>query len=107
MPQEPHREAMIDPKAYYDQRYARGYMQGFEEWAVNWLRGGLEPSFYGFGRFTTKEAGHVRCLNDAQPRSLFAHFGPKDWKVNLSMLDWYLFRTLPNAATMVATDEKR
>ena len=104
------------------------------EWVINRLRGGLEPSFDGFGRFATDEPAHLRRLNDVQLRELFApygvtfsrilhrshffttlveHFGrgpgvlPKSWKVRAAMLDWHLLRMLPNGATMVALGHKR
>ena len=104
------------------------------EWVINRLRGGLEPSFDGFGRFATDEPAHLRRLNDIQLRELFAPYGvtfshilhrshffttlveyfgrgpgvvPKSWKVRVAMLDWHLLRMLPNGATMVALGHKR
>jgi SAM-dependent methyltransferase len=104
------------------------------EWTLNRLRGGLEPSLDGFGRFATDEPGHLRRLSDHQLREIFAPHGvtfprilhrshffttvaerldhriesmPQRWKVRLAMLDWHLLRRLPNGATMVAIGEKR
>ena len=104
------------------------------EWTINRLRGGLEPSFDGFGRFSNDEPGHLRRLNDAQLRDIFslhgvtfsrilhrAHFFttvmerldrrlgfvPGTWRVRIAMLDWDLLRMFPNGATMVALDRKR
>ena len=103
------------------------------EWTMNRLRGGLESSFDGFGRFAMDEPGHLRRLDDVQLRELFAPYGvrfsrilhrshffttlmerfgrrpgivPRRWKVRVAMLDWYLLRMLPNGATMVALGHK-
>lgn len=104
------------------------------EWVINRLRGGLEPSFDGFGRFATDEPGHLRRLNDSQLREIFSRHGvtfstilhrahffttvmerldrrlaflPKTWRLWTAMLDWDLLRMLPNGATMIAVGEKR
>ena len=103
------------------------------EWVINRVRGGLEPSFDGFGRFATDEPAHLRRLNDVQLREVFAPYGvafsrilhrshffttlverfgrrpgvlPKSWKVQAAMLDWHLLRMLPNGATIVALGHK-
>ena len=102
---------------------------GSLEWIVNRGRGGLQRTADGFGRFATDESGHLRRLTSRDLRVLIARAGltvdridfraqffttvmaglPKRVarrlslraKVNLALLDWRLFRRLPNGATMV------
>jgi SAM-dependent methyltransferase len=102
------------------------------EWIVNRMRGGLQPSPDGYGRFATDEPGHLRRLNDRHLISLFAehrvrveqiyhraHFFttlterlrarsalPARALFWLAMLDWHLFKHLSNGATMLAIAAK-
>jgi len=98
------------------------------EWWVNRLRGGLLPSFDGYGRFATDEPGHLRRLSDRQLLPLLRRHGlepvrvyhrahlftplsvrlgtrlrraPKRLWVELALLDWHLLRRLPNGATVL------
>jgi len=102
---------------------------GSLEWLLNRRRGGLQRTADGFGRFATDEPGHLRRLTSRDLRVLLARAGliidridfraqffttvtarlpnrvarrlsPRS-KVNLALLDWRLFRRLPNGATMV------
>jgi hypothetical protein len=95
---------------------------------MNRMAGGLEWTPDGYGRFGTDEPGHLRRLTSRDLRVLLAraaisvdridyraHFFstlmaqphatrlPLGLRVAVGMLDWQLFRRLPNAATMVAS----
>lgn len=103
------------------------------EWFQNRLRGGLEPSHDGFGRFATDEPGHLRRLTDRHLVELFARHdvriekiyhrahgfttlahhlrrqrrpGLERARLQLAMIDWKLFKHLPNGATMLALGRK-
>jgi SAM-dependent methyltransferase len=102
---------------------------GSLEWFLNRRRGGLQRTDDGFGRFATDEPGHLRRLTSRDVRVLLARSGlivdridfraqffatiiarlpgrvarrlSLRAKVKLALLDWRLFRRLPNGATMV------
>jgi SAM-dependent methyltransferase len=102
---------------------------GSLEWFLNRRRGGLQRTEDGFGRFATDEPGHLRRLTSRDVRVLLARSGvivdridfraqffttvmarlphrvarrlSLRAKVKLALLDWRLFRRLPNGATMV------
>ena len=101
------------------------------EWSQNRLTGGLQPSFDGYGRFSTDEPAHLRRLNDANLKSLFSQAGVDIYKIYhrahlfetivpkgrtfrllprpcvwFGMLDWHLFKHFPNGASMVALGKK-
>jgi SAM-dependent methyltransferase len=104
---------------------------GSLEWWINRRRQGLQPTPDGYGRFATEEPGHVRRLTSRDLRVLLMRAGlvvdridyrahlfttvamglpgivsrriPPAWLVRLALLDWRLFRRLPNAATMLVT----
>jgi SAM-dependent methyltransferase len=101
------------------------------EWFLMAFSGGLQPSADGYGRFRRDEPGHLRRLRTHHVRAMFAanhltlqaalfrsHFfttlahdglyqrRPKSPRVRsiayqLAMLDWRLFRHLPNGASML------
>ena len=103
---------------------------GSLEWLLNRMRGGLQPTADGYGRFATDEPGHLRRLTSRDLRVLLQRAGLVvdriDYRAQLfaalmmrapgritrllgsriivwiGLLDWWLFRRLPNAATMVA-----
>ncbi len=103
------------------------------EWFYNKLTNRLQSSFDGYGRFGTDEPAHLRRLNDKQLRLLFSKSGvdihkiyhrahlfitimegvkplkilPNGLRVWFALLDWHLFKHLPNGATMVAVGRKR
>lgn len=103
------------------------------EWARNFLSGGLLPSHDGYGRFATDEPGHLRRLTSTAMSNLFANAGadpdmirfrahlfttlvetglgrkvlPIAARAKCALLDWHLFRLLPNGATMIALYRKR
>jgi SAM-dependent methyltransferase len=102
------------------------------EWVINRLRGGLQPSSDGYGRFATDEPGHLRRLTSCDLAILLGqaalavdHFsfrahlfttlmatGPttkvlsSGLRTQIAMLDWELWRHRPNAATMIAVAVK-
>lgn len=102
------------------------------EWFFNKLTGGLQPSFDSYGRFATDEPAHLRRLNDGYIKSLFSKYGvgidkiyhrahffttlmnwikiiriiPMALRVQLALLDWYLFKHLPNGASLLAVGRK-
>lgn len=103
------------------------------EWCINRLRGGLLPSFDGYGRFATDEPGHLRRLSDRQLLPLLRRHGlepmrvfhrahlftplsvrlgarlrraPKRLWVELALLDWHLLRWLPNGATVLVIAQR-
>jgi SAM-dependent methyltransferase len=103
---------------------------GSFEWVLNRLRGGLQRTPDGYGRFATDEPGHLRRLTSRDLRVLLQRAGlvvdrvdfrgqlfaalmirlPGRLKrllgarglTSFGLLDWRLFRRLPNGATMVA-----
>jgi SAM-dependent methyltransferase len=103
------------------------------EWVRNSLAGGLLPSHDGYGRFATDEPGHLRRLTSRAMNNLFADAGadlgtirfrahlfttlvetglgrkllPISARAKCALLDWHLFRRLPNGATMIAVYRKR
>jgi ubiquinone/menaquinone biosynthesis C-methylase UbiE len=103
------------------------------EWVRNFLSGGLLPSHDGYGRFATDEPGHLRRLTSTAMSNLFANAGadpgmirfrahlfttlvetglgrkllPISARAKCALLDWHLFRALPNGATMIALYRKR
>lgn len=102
---------------------------GSLEWFMNRSRGGLQRSADGFGRFATDEPGHLRRLTSRDVRVLLARAGLTVERIDfrahffttvmallprkvarrvslrararLALLDWRVFRRLPNGATMV------
>jgi SAM-dependent methyltransferase len=102
---------------------------GSFEWFLNRLRGGLQTTPDGYGRFATDEPGHLRRLTSRDIRVLLSRAGLTvqriDFRAHLfsalmvrlprrltrmigarmttafGLLDWRLFKRLPNAATMV------
>jgi SAM-dependent methyltransferase len=102
---------------------------GSFEWVLNRLRGGLQATPDGYGRFATDEPGHLRRLTSRDMRVLLGRAGLQvqriDFRAHLfsalmvriprrvarvigprattafGLLDWRLFKRLPNAATMV------
>lgn len=107
------------------------------EWVLMALSGGLQLSADGYGRFRRDEPGHLRRLKTAHVQTMFeqshlqmhtslfrSHFfttlahdwiymrRPKSPRVRalayrVAMLDWHLFRHLPNGASMLVLAEKR
>jgi SAM-dependent methyltransferase len=103
------------------------------EWFYNGFTGGLERSFDGYGRFATDEPSHLRRLNDEDLLSLLQNAGivvcslrhrthlfttavewikplrllPASVQRMIALLDWRLFKGLPNGASMLALGEKR
>ena len=103
---------------------------GSFEWVLNRLRGGLQRTPDGYGRFATDEPGHLRRLTSRDLRVLLQRAGlvvdrvdfrgqlfaalmirlPGRLKrllgarglTSFGLLDWRLFRRLPNGATMLA-----
>jgi SAM-dependent methyltransferase len=106
---------------------------GSLEWTMNRLRGGLEPSPDGFGRFATDEPAHLRRLRSRDLDRLLDQAGVEvqqalfrahlfttlmtfprvrrrvslETRIRIAMLDWKLFRRVPAAATMVLVGQKR
>jgi ubiquinone/menaquinone biosynthesis C-methylase UbiE len=103
------------------------------EWIRNALTGGLQPSHDGYGRFASDEPAHLRRLTSHTMTELFARAGadlevirfrahfftelvmwlplikrlPMAQRAKIALLDWHLFRWLPNGATMIALYRKR
>lgn len=102
------------------------------EWTIQKMTGGLQPSPDGFGRFASDEPGHLRRLNDRHMTSLLndsgidvtriyhrAHFFAtlidkrfirklsQKFRASLCMLEWHLFKHLPNGATMLVLGRRR
>jgi SAM-dependent methyltransferase len=103
------------------------------EWIQNRLQGGLQRSADGFGRFATDEPAHLRRLTSRELTGLLDAAGvevmsarfrgqvfawplasryaqkllPAGARVALGMLDWRLFRRLPNGSTMLLVARKR
>jgi SAM-dependent methyltransferase len=103
---------------------------GSFEWFVNWRGHGIQRTPDGYGRFATDEPGHLRRLTSRDLRVLLQRSGMTvervDFRAQLfaalmvriprritravgtaviarfGLLDWRLFRKMPNAATMVA-----
>lgn len=104
---------------------------GSLEWLLNRRRGGLQRTADGYGRFATDEPGHLRRLTSRDLRVLLARAGLVvdriDYRAQLfaalmiripgpvvrlmgrrgmvafGLLDWRLFRRLPNGATMLVS----
>jgi SAM-dependent methyltransferase len=105
--------------------------RGSLEWALNRARGGLQPTTDGYGRFATDEPSHLRRLRARDLHTLLADAGllvervlysghlfttligaipglrPRRLRAGVGMLDWRLFRRLPNGSTMVVVARKR
>jgi SAM-dependent methyltransferase len=107
---------------------------GSLEWVINRLRGGLQQTSDGYGRFATDEPGHLRRLTSRDLRVLLQRAGlvvdRVDFRaqlfaalmartpgrvaravgsramVRLGLLDWWLFRRWPNAATMLVVAQR-
>ena len=101
------------------------------EWTVNRLRGGLEPTPDGYGRFATDEPGHLRRLRSRDLDVLLSaagmqtertYFGAHGFTILMAwlrgvrfsrvraaigMLDWWLLRRAPNGATVVTIARRR
>jgi SAM-dependent methyltransferase len=102
------------------------------EWLIMKLRGGLQRSQDGFGRFASDEPGHLRRLTSDELGRLLADVGvdvvsarfrgqvfayplatrrlrklPLRARVALGMLDWHLFRWFRNGSSMVLVARKR
>jgi ubiquinone/menaquinone biosynthesis C-methylase UbiE len=103
------------------------------EWVKNCVSGGLQPSRDGYGRFATDEPGHLRRLTSRAMTNLFANAGanavmlrfrahlfttllesprvkkllPISAREKCALLDWHLFRLLPNGATVIALYQKQ
>jgi SAM-dependent methyltransferase len=97
------------------------------EWFLNWRSGGLQPSPDGYGRFASDEPAHLRRLTSRAVSGLFESAGakvdaiyhrshfftpiahlrvcvrllPLRFRAMIALLDWHLFRRLPNGATMI------
>jgi ubiquinone/menaquinone biosynthesis C-methylase UbiE len=102
------------------------------EWLRMAFTKGFEPSADGFGRFCTDEPGHLRRLTDRHLRDLFRRAGvdvekifhrshlftpiveqtrlrrriPIGLREKIAMLDWHLFKHLPNGSTLLAICRK-
>ena len=102
---------------------------GSLEWVLNRMRGGLQQTPDGYGRFATDEPGHLRRLTSRDLRVLLqraglvvdridyraqlfaalmvrvpervAHVAGTRFVVRLGLMDWWLFRRWPNGATML------
>ena len=107
---------------------------GSLEWTINRLRGGLQRTSDGYGRFATDEPGHLRRLTSRDLRVLLQRAGlvvdRMDFRaqlfaalmirvpgraarvlgrrgmVELGLLDWRLFRRLPNGATVIVVAQR-
>ncbi len=103
------------------------------EWFKMAIKRGFEPSDDLYGRFASDEPAHLRRLTDAHLKTLFERHGVTVKKVyhrthlfttivelrvlrgrlskgvsrSLALLDWHLFKHLPNGATMLALCVKR
>lgn len=108
---------------------------GSFEWLLNRIRGGLERTPDGYGRFATDEPGHLRRLTSRDLRVLLQRAGlvvdrvdfrghffaalmirlpgrvarllGKRGVTRFGLLDWWLFRRLPNGATMLAVARRQ
>lgn len=97
------------------------------EWFFNKFTSGLQTSFDGYMRFSTDEPAHLRRLVDSDIIDLFAnvdilkiyhraHFFttimapmkilPNNLRIWIGLLDWHLFKNLPNGATMMVMGKK-
>lgn len=102
------------------------------EWFKTALKRGFEPSHDGYGRFYVDEPGHLRRLKDRHLRDLFERHGVEIQKIyhrshlftpiveyhaikaiipiavraRLALLDWHLFKHLPNGSTLLAIGKK-
>jgi len=98
--------------------------RGSAAWAYNRLLAGFEETPDGTGRFATDEPAHLRRLRSREARELlrnaglevealrwWGHLGtplgdhferlPLSFRRRLAMLDWRLFRRMPNGGAMV------
>ncbi len=103
--------------------------RGSAAWTYNRLSAGFEETPDGTGRFATDEPAHLRRLRSGEARELLAAAGleleaQRFWghvgtplgdsfdrlslafKRRLAMLDWKLFRRLPNGGAMVLRARK-
>jgi ubiquinone/menaquinone biosynthesis C-methylase UbiE len=101
------------------------------EWFIMRFTGGLQHTEDGIGRFRTDEPGHLRRLNSQHLQLFFSEAGLRvicsrfrthffttiayrylrrrrlrRVAVEIAMLDWRLFRRLPNGASMLVIGEK-
>jgi ubiquinone/menaquinone biosynthesis C-methylase UbiE len=102
------------------------------EWVMTALSNGFESTPDGYGRFRIDEPGHLRRLKDRHVRDLFSSSSikiesifhrahvftplvesrlirrllPIQLRARLALLDWHIFRRLPNGATLLATGRK-
>jgi SAM-dependent methyltransferase len=105
--------------------------KGSLEWAYNRIRGGLQTTEEGYGRFATDEPSHLRRLRSAELSALLRSAGleiervlfsghmfttlvgwvpglrPRRLRAAIGMLDWQLFRRLPNGSTMIVIARKQ
>jgi SAM-dependent methyltransferase len=107
---------------------------GSPEWIANRLRGGLQSTPDGYGRFASDEPGHLRRLTSRDLRVLLSRAGLEvervdfraqlftpmmawapgrvsrrlgpDLMTKIGLLDWMLLRRLPTGATMVAVAQR-
>jgi len=102
------------------------------DWFKTAITRGFEPSHDGYGRFSLDEPGHLRRLNDSHLRDLFEKNGvtiekiyhrshmftqiveapfispfiPMAARAHIALLDWHLFKHLPNGSTLLAIGRK-
>lgn len=101
------------------------------EWTLNRLRGGLEPTPDGYGRFATDDPSHLRRLRSRDLDVLLSRAGMQvertyfaahaftilmgavrgirfsRFRKAIGMLDWWALRRMPNGATVVTIARKR
>ncbi len=98
-------------------------------WLYSRIAGGFEPTPDGISRFVTDEPGHLRRLSSARARDLLGAEGldverirwwghlivplmdrlerlPRAARRQLGLLDWRLFRRLPNGGAMILVVHK-
>jgi SAM-dependent methyltransferase len=104
--------------------------RGSLEWAINHARRGLESTPDGYGRFASDEPSHLRRLRARDLAALLTDAGldvkrvlysghlfttlmgalpglrPRRLRAAIGMLDWRLFRRLPNGSTMIVVARK-
>ena len=103
--------------------------RGSIAWAYNAVSDGFERTPDGTGRFSTDEPAHLRRLRSADAHGLLERAGlrvrltrfwghlvtpvadrvtvlPLRARHRLAMLDWHLFRRLPNAGAMVLVAQR-
>jgi SAM-dependent methyltransferase len=105
--------------------------RGSLEWAINRARDGIQSTTDGYGRFASDEPSHLRRLRARDLHSLLGDAGllvervlysghlfttligaipglrPRRLRAGVGMLDWRLFRQLPNGSTMIVVARKR